>query len=142
MEFKRIVEHPEYGINREGIVINLKTGEARKPYINEHGYIMVSFYNYGKNNNCGVHNLLAKAYVRGITNHKIVTHIDGNKQNNKIENLKWCKNPYAKLNEDDVRKIRDLSKTGNSQKSLASMFKVSRTCISDVQRKKTWKYVK
>ena len=43
----------------------------------------------GKNKVYGVHRLVAKAFLTKLSNILEVNHIDGNKQNNQVENLEW-----------------------------------------------------
>lgn len=50
------------------------------------------------------------------------------------------KNPKAKLNEEQVIKIRSISHM-LSPKSLAEMFDVSRACIYDVLKRKRWNHI-
>jgi len=62
----------------------------RKPkgrWITEHGYVMLS----GGKNSSGAYEhriVMKEALNRELENNEIIHHIDGNKQNNKIENLK------------------------------------------------------
>lgn len=37
-----------------------------------------------------VHRIVAMTFIENPNNYPIINHIDGNKKNNKIENLEWC----------------------------------------------------
>lgn len=50
---------------------------------------------HGNQKNFKVHDLVAKAFIPNPENFKCVTHLDGNKSNNSVENLMWCTQPMA-----------------------------------------------
>ena len=52
------------------------------------GYLRVEIRSRG----FAVHRLVAMAFIENPENKEQVNHIDGNKQNNNVENLEWCTN--------------------------------------------------
>jgi len=96
--FRVIEGFPNYVIDREGNVISLnyndKRGNKRKSQvikqsINNDGYKIVRLTNEDGYKNLGVHFLVAKTFIPNPDNKETVNHIDGNKENNKVENLEW-----------------------------------------------------
>ena len=60
-----------------------------KPSINPHGYKIVNLIINGKRVGKQVHTLVARAFCDGYKEGLCVNHKDGNKLNNKAENLEW-----------------------------------------------------
>jgi len=58
----------------------------------------------------------------------------------KVEN-RGSNNVHSKLTESDVRKIRNLSNSGLSQRKLAKKFGVSDSTIGRIIRREKWKHV-
>lgn len=67
------------------------TEKIRKVAINKkrNGYCEISLYKNNKEKRFKIHRLVAQAFIQNIFNKPEVNHIDGNKQNNKAENLEW-----------------------------------------------------
>lgn len=60
-----------------------------KQNINRYGYMTIKFEVNGKRVSFLVHRLVANAFIPKIENKEIVNHLNGNKQDNRIENLEW-----------------------------------------------------
>lgn len=83
---------PSYKINSDGIVININTNKVLKQSINN-GYYDVTLTKNKRHYRIKIHRLLANAFIPKIKDKPYVDHIDGNKLNNSIDNLRWV-NPY------------------------------------------------
>ena len=78
----------DYIINRNGSIFSKKTNKYLKPCNNADGYLRVDI----NRKTCKVHRLVAEKFIPNPNDLPQVNHIDGNKQNNNVENLEWCDN--------------------------------------------------
>lgn len=80
-----------YEVSDEGDVysatMNLRGPMSRVE--NEKGYLRVILRKSGVAKNLRVHRLVAMAFIENPNNLPQVNHIDGNKKNNRVENLEW-----------------------------------------------------
>ena len=63
------------------------TGELKQSCAK--GYMQVTLYKNGEKTRYKVHRLVANAFIPNHKNYPQVNHIDGNKKNNRVENLEW-----------------------------------------------------
>ena len=62
-----------------------------KPWVNTRGYSFVTLNVHCKKTAFRLHRLVAEHFIgRPCDGQTDVNHIDGNKQNNSVENLEWC----------------------------------------------------
>lgn len=142
----------DYTITSAGDVINNHNGRKVKPQPNGKGYLRVSIG--GKL--CFVHRLVAELYVPNPNNKPQINHKDGNKQNNRADNLEWVTNqenrnhaksnnlqstgeacPWAKLNWEKVHFIRNHPEL--TAKELSKLFMVTPSAIKAVRTFRSWK---
>lgn len=127
------------------------------------GYYQVWLYLNKKRKGFRVHKLVAQAFIPNPQNKPQVNHIDGNKLNNKVDNLEWCTNaenqihvykiglqkikvgeqsPNAKLEKQEVIFIKKALKLRKySSRKLAKMFNVCKSTILSIKHKETWNHI-
>ena len=91
MSTKIIDGFPNYSISILGVVTNIVTEKVLKPSKNNTGgYLRVDLYNKEGRKYMRIHRLVALHFIPNIDNKLTVDHIDRNKTNNNIENLRWA----------------------------------------------------
>jgi len=85
----RKIENFPYTINRLGEVYSSNNKRILKPMLNAKGVTYVTLSNDDGKKNCYVHILVAKTFIENPDNKPYVSHKNGIKNDNKLENLEW-----------------------------------------------------
>lgn len=90
---KPIKGFPDYFIHSDGYVISRKFGKERRMVGNMHGcnnrYVKVTLMQNGTQFGRAIHRLVAEHFLNAVDGKNEVNHKDGDKLNNKAENLEW-----------------------------------------------------
>ena len=163
---KEVKIHPiftEYMISPTGDIFSLKRIRWLCPYKDSHGYFQVSLFKDKKRTDKLVHHLVLEMYGQPRRKGQVTRHLNGNKTDNRIENLQWgtyqensndmgkhgripnrigILNPRAKLTEKEVKTIRKLYiQPKVSLGFLARKFNMSLYAIWAIVRRRTWKHI-
>jgi hypothetical protein len=87
--FKNIEGFENYSVSDHGNVRNNKTGKNLKGR-DKHGYFQVVLMKNKRRFDKVIHKLVAAAFLLNPENKKCVDHIDNNKQNNNLINLRFA----------------------------------------------------
>lgn len=89
-----VVGYQNYLIYEDGKIFSKKSNKFLKSAKNKNGYLQVNLWNNNKFMKFYIHRLIALHYVNNPDpdKYKIVDHLDRNKSNNNITNLRWVDN--------------------------------------------------
>ena len=143
MEFEsKVIDNFEnYIIHSNGTVYGKKNNKLVTQYVNKKGYMTVMLYRgKEKRKNWKVHRLVAEAFISNDESKLCVDHIDRNKLNNDISNLRWAthsennnnkgmyksnKSGHKNISYDKLKNKWVYSKTGEKKKK----FDTKQECI-------------
>lgn len=95
----------DYFITEDGDVISVKRGKKMllKKRVNSRGCYYVNLCKNGKYKSIYIHRLVGIYFVENNNGFNVLNHVDGNKLNNRYDNLEWC---------DQVHNMKEASRMG------------------------------
>ena len=78
-----------YKINKNGDIYSCRYKKIMSPMTSKDGYMYVHLSNNCKRFKCFIHRRLALQWIDNLDNLSEVDHIDRNKINNSLDNLRW-----------------------------------------------------
>lgn len=163
---KSISENEKFKISNYGRIINCKDKKeciVKAYFINGYQNLPLKQRENGKNTSRYVHKLVAEHFLEK-NDGLYVIHLDYDKTNNKVENLKWAtkrekelhqftnptylnrprKRTYAKLTENKVKLIKRKINNPNRRtrlKMIAKQFGISEMQLYRIKSGENWSYV-
>ena len=148
MKWKILKENENYSINEKGEIKNNITKKILSPSINkDSGYYQIDLWKDNKSKKYTLHRLVANNFIPNLENKPTVDHIDGNRLNNDISNLRWAtySEQNSRFNTFGVRseKIKVINANGeelifNRIKDVAEHFNCNISNISQMLKKGTF----
>jgi len=147
-----VVGYPDYLVSTQGEVKSLLTDVTLKPSDNGNGYKKVCLRKEGSTYSEYVHRLVAAHFVDGDPAHWEVDHINGDKADNRADNLRWvtrsqnaqnyCRKSRLDLKtpsrpEEEVTEILMLSVYGLSTVEIGRVLGIPRQTVYSIVRRYT-----
>ena len=93
---KPIKNFPSYVVSKKGSIFRVKDKNGKpiparlvKPRLDRYGYYKINLSEKGKTTTLKVHRVVAEAFIPNPKRRNTVNHINGNKKDNRVENLEW-----------------------------------------------------
>lgn len=144
-----------YAIDKEGNIFSYPNKahskiKQLKPRLRKNGYTYVNLMKDKHIKDCTVHRLIASTYI-GDVEGKEVNHINGIRNDNRIENLEIVskqtnilhgihvnKNGMAKFTHEEAENIKERVNMGDKQYMIAEELNVSRQVINHIVKGNTY----
>lgn len=155
---------PYYSVSNLGRVSRL--GKIKSPVEDKYGYYKINLYHLNNCKTFTIHRLVMAAFVKNIYDKPTVNHIDGNRKNNRLDNLEYAdhkeqayhrdnigpskgksslrvsgsNNPMSKLSEDIVLSIYN-EPSSLSNRFIADKYNVPYERVRLIRKGEIWKHL-
>ncbi|WP_194750362.1 NUMOD4 domain-containing protein [Staphylococcus chromogenes] len=153
---------PRVIMRRDGKPYTIKKEKVLKYQIDEDGYHRYELNYAGHVFKTFSHRLVALAFIPNPLNKPFVNHINGIKNDNRIENLEWCtdlenkehakknglvpfqygvKNPVNKLSEEEVKEIWKLKQKGMQPSAISKQLAIPHSNVRNIYYGYSWTWL-
>lgn len=165
--YKPIPDWEAYSISKCGEIIRMQPAKGtrichvlKQQKHKTRPYLMVRLHCFGKSKTFDVHRLVAMTYIGEIPKHLNVCHINGNAQDNRVENLRidtrqsneqdkvlhgttnrGLRNGMNKHHVQTIIAIKHLIKEGVSSAEISRIFEIPSSQIRNIKNGYKWKWV-
>ena len=87
---KEYPHNTNYLVGQDGTIYSKHYKKMLNPKKNHDGYLRIQIWKNRKCRFVNLHRIIAETYIPNPENKPFVNHINGNKQDNRVENLEWC----------------------------------------------------
>ena len=161
-DHKKIPGYRGYCITNTGVIISHRRSSDvnLSQRLDKYGYYITNLRRDGRNKTVKVHRLLMMTFSSNWDQKLTVNHINGDKADNRLENLEMCsiqqnlkhshntriyrlgeETANSKLTTKDVLRIRELYKSGTSVDNIAVAFNIHRQSVWRLARKTSWRWL-
>jgi len=102
--FKPIDGYDNYFVSNFGNIKNSKTNKILKQKTEKNGYKRIGLFINGNRKMFLIHRLVGIAFLENPEKKEMIDHIDENKSNNNVKNLRWATNQDNLANQGKKKK--------------------------------------
>ena len=117
--WKKIKNRSNYSVNENGEIRNDISGKIKSAYVCKgNGYYYVDLWENNKCKKMQLHRIIAEAFIPNPENKPTVDHVDGDRKNNRIDNLRWAtySEQNSRFNTHGVRSEKIYAEKKNGEK--------------------------
>ena len=117
--WKKIKNHNNYSVSEKGEIRNDLSGKIKSAYVCKgNGYYYVDLWENNKCKKMQLHRIIAEAFIPNPEDKPTVDHVDGDRKNNRIDNLRWAtySEQNSRFNTHGVRSEKIYAEKKNGEK--------------------------